>query len=559
MIKIAINQMNSTVADFQGNTATMMAAMRQAEQNRSDLLVFPELSVCGYYPYDLIDEPFFRDQSEQALMDLLAFSRQVPSLTTIIGTVRKNSGQGKPFYNALVTIRNGTIVTEYYKQLLPTYNVFDERRHFEPGPVAPCVITIGGTKIGLIICEDGWNDSETEYRENPFKQLTAQKPDLVISINASPSNIGKREQRHDIMSNVAARYELPLLYVNSVGGQDSLVFDGASFAMDRKGGLVFEAAHFSATQEYLTFDVKETGFQSGADTIKAMSDSELAFNQIVLGLRDYVRRCGFKKVVVGSSGGIDSALTLALATEALGPENVVAITMPSVFSSEGSVTDSEALCSNLGIELIVHPIKALVEQYARDFSSAFARTLKGLTLENLQARIRGTILMEYSNEFGALLLSTGNKSEISVGYCTLYGDTNGGLNLIGDLYKTEVYRLSQYINDRAGREMIPADIISKEPSAELAPDQKDTDSLPPYEVLDEILKYVIEGKQLSKPEYQRVKSYVDQLNETNRGLVDKIVKMIARNEYKRFQAPLIIRIRARAFGNGRQMPIAAKY
>jgi NAD+ synthase (glutamine-hydrolysing) len=559
MIKIAINQMNSTVADFQGNTATMMDAMRQADQNRSDLLVFPELSVCGYYPYDLIDEPFFQDQSEQALTDLLAFSEQVPSLTTIIGTVRKNSGQGKPFYNALVAVRNGAIVTEYFKQLLPTYNVFDERRHFEPGPVAPCVITVGNTKIGLIICEDGWNDSETEYRENPFKQLMAQKPDLVVSINASPSNIGKREQRHDIMSNVAARYELPLLYVNSVGGQDSLVFDGASFAMDRRGALVFEAARFSATQEYLAFDVKEAGFQSGTDAIKAMSDGELAFNQIVLGLRDYVRRCGFKKVVVGSSGGIDSALTLALAAEALGPENVVAITMPSVFSSAGSVTDSEALCSNLGIELIVHPIKALVEQYARDFSSAFARTLKGLTLENLQARIRGTILMEYSNEFGALLLSTGNKSEISVGYCTLYGDTNGGLNLIGDLYKTEVYRLSRYINDRAGREMIPADIITKEPSAELAPDQKDTDSLPPYEVLDEILKYIIEGKQLSKAEYQRVKSYVDQINETNQGLVNKITKMIARNEYKRFQAPLIIRIRARAFGNGRQMPIAAKY
>ncbi|WP_442496897.1 NAD+ synthase [Methylobacter sp. sgz302048] len=559
MIKIAINQMNSTVADFQGNTATMMEAMRQADQSRADLLVFPELSVCGYYPYDLIDEPFFQDQSEQALTDLLAFSEQVPSLTTIVGTVRKNSGQGKPFYNALVAIRNGAIATEYYKQLLPTYNVFDERRHFEPGPVAPCVITVGNTKIGLIICEDGWNDSETEYRENPFKQLMAQKPDLVVSINASPSNIGKREQRHDIMSNVAARYELPLLYVNSVGGQDSLVFDGASFAMDRRGALVFEAARFSATQEYLAFDVKEAGFQSGADAIKAMSDSELAFNQIVLGLRDYVRRCGFKKVVVGSSGGIDSALTLALAAEALGPENVVAITMSSVFSSAGSVTDSEALCSNLGIELIVHPIKTLVEQYARDFSSAFARTLKGLTLENLQARIRGTILMEYSNEFGALLLSTGNKSEISVGYCTLYGDTNGGLNLIGDLYKTEVYRLSRYINDRAGREMIPADIITKEPSAELAPDQKDTDSLPPYEVLDEILKYIIEGKQLSKTEYQRVKSYVDQINETNQGLVNKITKMIARNEYKRFQAPLIIRIRARAFGNGRQMPIAAKY
>jgi NAD+ synthase (glutamine-hydrolysing) len=559
MIKIAINQMNSTVADFQGNTATMIEAMQDAAQNNSDLLVFPELSVCGYYPYDLINEPFFSEQSDCALRDLLAFSKQVPYLTAIIGMVRKNPGQGKPFYNALVVIRNGDIVAEYYKQLLPTYNVFDERRHFEPGPVAPCVVAVGGTSIGLIICEDGWNDSETEYRENPFKQLMAQKPDLVVSINASPSNIGKREQRHEIMSNVAGRYELPLLYVNSVGGQDSLVFDGASFAMDRKGMLVFEAARFSATQEYLAFDAKETGFQSCAGRTGAMSDSELAFNQIVLGLRDYVRRCGFKKVVVGSSGGIDSALTLALATEALGPENVIAITMPSVFSSAGSVTDSEALCGNLGIELITHPIKALVEQYAKDFSSAFARTLKGLTLENLQARIRGTILMEYSNEFGALLLSTGNKSEISVGYCTLYGDTNGGLNLIGDLYKTEVYRLSRYINDRAGREIIPSDIITKAPSAELAPDQKDTDSLPPYEVLDEILKYVIEGKQLSRAEYQRVKAYVEQVNETDRVLVDRITKMIARNEYKRFQAPLIIRIRARAFGNGRQMPIAANY
>lgn len=559
MIKIAINQMNSTVADFQGNAATMKDAMKQAAQNSSDLLVFPELSLCGYYPYDLIDEPFFLKQADHALMDLLAFSKQVPSLTAIIGTVRHNPGQGKPFHNALVAISNGAIVTEYYKQLLPTYNVFDERRHFEPGPVSPCVITIGAAKIGLIICEDGWNDGETEYRENPFRQLMAQMPDLVVSINASPSNIGKREQRHDIMSSVAARYQRPLLYVNSVGGQDSLVFDGASFAMDRNGALIFEAARFGASQEYLAFDARETGFQSRAAAIDAMSDNELAFSQIVLGLRDYACRCGFRKAVVGSSGGIDSALTLALATEALGAENVIAITMPSVFSSEGSVTDSEALCNNLGIELIRHPIKALVEQYARDFGSAFDRTLKGLTLENLQARIRGTILMEYSNEFGALLLSTGNKSEISVGYCTLYGDTNGGLNLIGDLYKTEVYRLSRYINDRAGRELIPSDIISKEPSAELAPDQKDTDSLPPYEVLDEILKYVIEGKQLSPAEYQRVKAYVGQINETSHGLVDRIIKMIARNEYKRCQAPPIIRIRARAFGNGRQMPITAKY
>ncbi len=557
MLKIAINQMNSTVADFSGNTKIMLDAMQAATQKTTDLLVFPELSVCGYYPYDLIYETFFIQQSEQALLNLLDASTHFPALTCIIGTVRRNKASGKPFYNALLVINEGEIIAEYYKQLLPTYNVFDERRHFEPGPASACLITVANTRVGLIICEDSWNDSEQDYPVNPFKTLVEQNPELVIIINASPSNIGKREQRHNLMSNVARHYQLPLLSVNSVGGQDSLVFDGASFAISNRGDVIYEAAPFKATQEYISFD--KEGFSNLPPTPKALCNDELAFNQITLGLTDYARRCGFKKVLIGLSGGIDSALTLALAVEALSAANVVGITMPSVFSSTGSVTDSEKLCKNLGVELINHPIKALVEQYSKDFKLAFNTSLKGLTLENLQARIRGTILMEYSNEFNALLLSTGNKSEISIGYCTLYGDTNGGLNLLGDLYKTEVYSLSKYINQRAKHDLIPIDIINKEPSAELAAEQKDTDTLPPYEVLDEILKYLIEGKQLSKPEYARVKNYVTELDKTNHTLVSKVKKMIAHNEYKRFQAAPIIRMRARAFGNGRQMPIAAKY
>ena len=557
MIKIAIKQMNSTVADFTGNTKMMIAAMQAAIQKNADLLVFPELSVCGYYPYDLIYETFFIQQSDQALFNLLEASKQFSALTCIIGTLRSNKGSGKPFYNALVIINNGEIIAEYYKQLLPTYNVFDERRHFEPGPALPCLITLDNTKIGLIICEDSWNDSEQEYPVNPLKELVERNPELVIIINASPSNIGKREQRHNIMSNAAKHYHLPILSVNAVGGQDSLVFDGASFAITDRGDVIYEAAQFNDTLEYISFDTE--GFKNYYSSSPVTSNNELAFNQIILGLRDYARRCGFKKVLIGLSGGIDSALTLALAVEALSADNVIGITMPSVFSSTGSVTDSAKLCENLGVKLINHPIKKLVEQYSKDFRVAFNKTLKGLTLENLQARIRGTILMEYSNEFGALLLSTGNKSEISIGYCTLYGDTNGGLNLLGDLYKTEIYSLSKFINYQAGYDVIPTDIINKEPSAELAADQKDTDTLPPYEILDEILKYLIEGKQLSKNEYVRVKNYVTQLEKTDKTLVNKVRKMIAHNEYKRFQAPPIIRMRARAFGNGRQMPIAAKY
>ena len=350
-----------------------------------------------------------------------------------------------------------------------------------------------------------------------------------------------------------------------MGGQDQVVFDGASFAVEPERGVVYEAQRFVEDVRVLRFDnghfLSRAGEALPAVDPKGLSTMAFYRAQIVLGLRDYARRCGFGRVVVGSSGGIDSALTLALAAEALGPANVVGVTMPSKFSSSGSVDDSVTLCRNLGIALHTHPIKELVDGYAKQFEASFGTPLVGLPLENLQARIRGTILMEYSNHFGHLLLTTGNKSEISVGYCTLYGDTNGGLGLLGDLYKTEVFALSRHVNEAAGRELIPVAIIDKPPSAELAPDQKDTDSLPPYEVLDEVLKVLIEGPRLAAWEFAQATGFVDKLTARPEGaaLVQRVRTMIARNEYKRRQSPPIIRVRARAFGTGRQMPIAAKH
>ncbi|MES2299955.1 MAG: NAD+ synthase [Pseudomonadota bacterium] len=565
MLKIAIAQLNVTVGDFAGNVATTLAHMRQAAEEGAHIAVFSELSLCGYYPGDLLEDAAFLHKLDAALADVMAASRQMPSLVTVLGTVRRSSAPGKALHNALLAIRNGEVVAEYYKQLLPTYGIFDERRHFEPGPEVACMLEVAGHKIGFMVCEDGWNNEGQDYQVNPFKALRDAAPDLVVSINASPSDIGKRKQRHDIFGAAARHSKLPLLYVNQVGGQDQLVFDGASFAVSPAQGVVFEAERFQEDFQVIGFEdgrfVATHGQALPVPEPVGLSVVEFTRRQIVLGLQDYARRCHFSKVVVGSSGGIDSALTLALAVEALGADNVIAITMPSAYSSEGSVSDSVALCKNLGIALYTHPIRALVDQYGTGFASAFDAPLKGLPLENLQARIRGTILMEYSNAFGALLLTTGNKSEISVGYCTLYGDTNGGLGLIGDLYKTEVFALSRHVNAHAGRELIPEAVLVKPPSAELAPGQQDTDSLPPYEVLDEILKWHIEGARLPELEAQAARRFVELLvaSDDGKALVTRIHGMVARNEYKRRQAPPIIRVRSRAFGSGRQMPIAAKY
>jgi len=564
MIKLTIAQLNLTVGDVAGNVARMVAAARQAAWAGSQLVVFPELAVSGYYPGDLLDEPAFLRQIEAGLEALRAASRELPELAWVFGAPLLRDGPGKKLENGLLVLKGGEVLLRYAKQLLPTYNIFDERRHFEPGPDVGRVLRIGQTQVGMMICEDGWNDGGADYVVNPFERLRDAAPDFVVSINASPSNIGKRELRHQVFSAASKRHGLPLVFVNQVGGQDQVIFDGASFIVEPEAGVVHEAHRFVEDVTTLRFEEGRFSAADGSELPKPAPEGlpTMAFYraQIVLGLKDYARRCGFSKAVVGSSGGIDSALTLALAVEALGAENVEAVTMPSRYSSTGSVDDSVTLCRNLGIRLHTHPIADLVAGYSAQFADSFRQALQGLPLENLQARIRGTTLMEFSNAFGHLLLTTGNKSEISVGYCTLYGDTNGGLGLIGDLYKTEVFALARHINESAGREIIPSAIIDKPPSAELAPDQKDTDSLPPYEVLDEVLKMQIEGQGLAKAEFEQASAFCAKLQASDEGraLIERVRRMIARNEYKRRQAPPIIRVRSRAFGTGRQMPIAAK-
>lgn len=571
-LKLALAQCNYTVGDFEGNLNLMLAKIKHAAEVGADMVVFSELSVCGYYPGDLLEDADFLNACQAALQAILKASKQFPTVFSVIGTVRPHKGPGKHLHNALLVIQDGEILAEYHKQLLPTYGIFDEGRHFEPGVEGACTLRIGPHRVGFMVCEDGWNDAGLDYKVNPYAALEQAQVDLVVSINASPSDFGKRQQRHRLFGQASTAHQMPIVYVNQIGGQDQLVFDGHSFIMHPQRGVVYEAAGFAEDFAVLNFDgdnfieAQDIGSKIGdqigiAPRAAVTQKEELARQQIVLGLRDYARRCGFSKAVVGSSGGIDSALTLALAVEALGADNVIAITMPSAFSSEGSVSDSVKLCQALGIPLLEHPIRDLVDQYGKGFTQAFDAPLRGLTLENLQARVRGTILMEYSNHFGALLLTTGNKSEISVGYCTLYGDTNGGLGLIGDLYKTEVYALSRHVNQSAGREIIPQDVLTKPPSAELAPGQLDTDSLPPYEVLDEILKWHIEGHRLPPEEAQQAHASVENLKSTVDGvaLLKRIHGMVARNEYKRRQAPPIIRVRARAFGTGRQMPIAARY
>ncbi len=564
MLKITVAQLNYTVGDIEGNVGKMVQAAQQAWTDGSEIIVFSELSLTGYYPGDLLDDPAFLEHTAHGLATLRQASRELHQLVWVVGAPIAHEGPGKRLSNALLAIKGGEVLLTYAKQLLPTYNIFDERRHFEPGPDVAPVLRVGDTRIGFLVCEDGWNDGGQDYEVNPFQRMRNAAPDLIVSINASPSNIGKRGLRQRVFAEASKRHGLPLLYVNQIGGQDQIVFDGASFAVEPQAGIVYEAQRFTEDIATLCFDHGHFLTLQGQPPAKVSADglSTMAFYkaQIILGLRDYARRCGFKQAVVGSSGGIDSALTLALATEALGASNVAGVTMPSRYSSPGSVDDSVTLCRNLGIELFTYPIAETVQTYSTQFEKAYAQPLQGLALENLQARIRGTVLMAHSNTFGHLLLTTGNKSEIAVGYCTLYGDTNGGLGPIGDLYKTEVFALSRHANEAAGRELIPMAIIDKAPSAELAPDQKDTDSLPPYPVLDEILKYVVEAERLSRHEYEQAKTLVQALKLKPEGtaLIERVRQMVARNEYKRRQAPPIIRVRSRAFGSGRQMPIAAK-
>ncbi len=557
-MKIVLAQCNFTIGDFAGNVEKIKTIYLQ-HANDHDLVVFTELAISGYYPMDWLTQPAFLAAHDQALAQVQALSINKRA-ALVVGFIDRNRSSGKPLHNALAIFQNGAMIQRYHKRLLPTYNIFDEARHFEPGEHG-AIFDFNGVKIGLAICEDLWNDeTDHDYDDVPIAELVDLGAEVILSINASPSNVGKHAERLQRFGDSAKRHGVGILYVNQVGGNDEIVFDGNSFYIDKTGQVRFQLAAFQTDLGYVDLADHATKFQAHAQTGGSWRGlevkSEFFYQQILLGLRDYCRKCGFKKVVVGSSGGIDSALTIALAAHALGPENVLALTMPSAYSSAGSVDDSVLLCDALGVALRTAPIKAQFEQAVREFTANHGEAPNELTQQNMQARLRGRMLMEVSNHSGHLLLSTGNKSEMSVGYATLYGDMNGGLNLIGDLYKMDVYALSNWINQQAGRILIPQAIIDKEPSAELAPGQKDADALPPYPILDAILRLAVEGQAMPKSDATALRQL---LNHTATDEVQRVLKMLARAEFKRWQAPPIIRCQRRAFGIGWRMPVAQSF
>lgn len=552
-MKITLAQLNYTVGDLQGNVEKILEEYDKVS-GEAGLLVCSELAISGYYPQDLILRQRFIEAQKDAFTKLVAATRE-KACAIVVGFISENKrDNANKHFNALGVIADGEQVFEYHKRLLPTYNVFDEARHFKPGSNEGTFEYLG-KRIGFLVCEDAWaKTSPFEYNQDPVEDLKNQKLDLVIVINASPSNIGKQTERYQVVAEVSKAAESPVVYLNQVGGNDELVFDGASFVVDAKNKMAFQLPAFE--EQVKSFDLNDLS-NSSANKL-TLNQEEFYLKQTVLGIRDYVRKCGFSQVVIGSSGGIDSAVTLAICSYALGPENVTAITMPSRFSSKGSVDDSVDLCNNLGVKLLTASIAEEYNLAIKRFELVTGEEPSRITKENIQARIRGRILMEFSNHFGALVISTGNKSEMSVGYATLYGDMNGGVNPLGDLYKMEVYAIAKYINESAGREVVPVNIIEKEPSAELSEDQKDSDSLPPYPLLDAILELYIEGDLLANQERERCEDILKQY-EVSEEEVSRIQSMVNNAEFKRKQAPPIIRVQKRSFGMGRWLPVAAKY
>lgn len=552
-ISVGMAQINPIVGDLEGNADLIEAAARKL--GGCDLVVTPELSLLGYYPWDLLEVPEFLRRQDEILARLATRLADHPGMV-LVGCATRNPGPGKPLFNSLVALEKGSIREVARKRLLPTYNIFDERRHFEPG-VASLPISVRGIPVGVLICEDGWNDGEDSYLENPIRDLAQAGARILVMANASPAHSGKLLEREARFGDVARRWSLPLVYVNQVGGNDDIVFDGGSFACSGTGEVAWRGAAYEIDSAAAIVDSSGIVRSDSPAADWSMPVEEVWRRQIVLGLRDYMRKCGFSKIVLGISGGIDSAVTLALAAQALGPENVAAISMPSRYSSSGSVDDSAELCSAWGIPMHSFPIEAQFRDAVGGFSEAFGADPSGLAAENLQARIRGQILMAYSNHFGNLLLSTGNKSELSVGYATLYGDMNGGLNLIGDLYKTEVYRLARHLAAQGGPG-IPEAIIRKAPSAELAPGQRDQDSLPDYPLLDAILKLHLEKRWLSPQEIAECEREIA-AHSDGQEWFSRVWRMLSASEFKRRQAPPIIRVHPLAFGPGRRMPLAQRF
>ncbi|WP_035348367.1 NAD+ synthase [Edaphobacter aggregans] len=559
-MKIALAQINPTVGDFTGNTNRILEYAARAAEQGADLAVFPELAVCGYPPADFLEKSAFVARACEAIDEIAAWTANQPAgpgrPAILVGSVMPDhSPVGKRVRNVAVLLSAGKVAFVQQKKLLPFYDVFDEQRYFEPA-ASQSLTEIAGQPIAITVCEDAWNDKgfwpRQLYPDDPVDALMRQwqaqsaaldgHPRLILNISASPFNQGKPQVRQRMLAAIAERHNAFVLMVNQVGGNDGLVFDGSSLMLAPSGEVIARAACFA--EDLVLVDVASSVPSAPAPC----DDIAQVWRALVLGTRDYVRKCGFSKVLVGLSGGIDSALVAAIAVDALGADNVVGIGMPTEYSSLGSISDARRLAKNLGIRFELFPIHDIFAQFQKVLDPLFSGTPFGLAEENLQPRIRGTLLMALSNKFGALVLTTGNKSEMSVGYCTLYGDMVGALAVIGDVYKTRVYELSHYVN--RGREIIPQSTLEKAPSAELRPGQRDTDSLPPYDVLDPILEAYVER-------YLSAEQIAEEQN-VEVALVRSVLRLVEQSEYKRQQAAPVLKVTQKSFGTGRRFPIAVK-
>jgi NAD+ synthase (glutamine-hydrolysing) len=544
-LKIALAQLNPTVGDIYGNFDKLKTTLDSLKDKNVDIVLFSELFLTGYPPRDLLNKKWFIKRVMEVLRKIEDISLNYNFLIILGAPYPTNKSTGMGLYNSAIAIYNGKTIFIQNKSLLPTYDVFDEARYFDPADYID-IFSFKNKKIGLSICEDAWNSKELMpkrlYTFDPIDELSKKGAEIIINISASPFFVGKEKIRYKIIKNHSEKHKIPFVFINEIGGNDELIFDGRSMVLNEESKLIKIFPSFEEYIDIVDLNVSEPIKYEPEDEIQTVKKA------LVLGIRDYLRKCDFKQVVIGLSGGIDSAVTAALAVDAIGSENVLGVLMPGPYSSKGSVDDSVKLSKNLGIEYKIVPIVDIFNEYLKTLNSHFKNLSPDITEENLQARIRGNILMAFSNKFGRLVLSTGNKSELAVGYCTLYGDMSGGLAVISDVPKVMVYKLANYINME--KEIIPYEIINKPPSAELRENQKDEDSLPPYEILDKILQYYIEDG-----------LYEDDIVNLgfNRDIVKWVIKTVNRNEYKRKQAAPGLKVTSKAFGMGRRIPIAAKY
>jgi len=543
-MKIALAQINVIIGDFEHNTQKMLDYVERAKQQQADIIVFPELATTGYPPRDFLEFSDFIEKAEKSIESLKKASQDI---AIVVGTPTVNPVvEGKDLYNSVVFLADGKELYRQHKTLLPTYDIFDEARYFEEAN-SWNIVEYKGKKIALTVCEDLWNlgNENPLYTINPMDQIMPHQPDFIINVSASPFDYTHATERIKILKENVKAYQIPIFYVNHVGAQTDIIFDGGSLAIAPNQTVHIELPYFTEALQIVDLEAVQ---QNTEDHLQTKEKMPLIHDALVLGIKDYFGKIGFKTAIIGLSGGLDSAVTTALAVEALGKENVRVLLMPSQFSSAHSIKDAEDLAKNLGIRYDIVPIKNIFESYLKELNPLFEGRDFDVTEENIQARIRGNLLMALSNKFGNILLNTSNKSEMSVGYGTLYGDLSGGISVIADVYKTEVYELAHYINRH--KEIIPLNTIQKPPSAELRPNQKDSDSLPDYDILDPILKLYIEGRKSPK---EIIAAGYDE------ALVSRILKLVNRNEFKRYQTAPVLRVSPKAFGMGRRMPIVAKY